>query len=172
MGGGKSTIIKHLREKNYLCIDEPARQIIEEQRSIDGEGVYDRKPELFNQLMLSRSMHQYKSNYNYNSSVIFDRGIPDMIAYAELSKINKDVYMNASNVYRYNKNIFMLNGWKEIYTTDDERKMEFTSAEKFGIRVSEIYQKLEYNVIDVPFDSVEKRVEFFIESINTIAKND
>ena len=133
MGAGKSTIIKHLREKDYLCTDEPARQIIEEQRSIDGEGIYDRNPELFNQLMLSRSIYQYKSNYNYYGPVIFDRGIPDMIAYAELSKINKDVYMNASRVYLYNKNVFMLNGWKEIYAHDDERKMEFDAAENSGL---------------------------------------
>ncbi|MEO6695202.1 MAG: AAA family ATPase [Ignavibacteria bacterium] len=167
MGGGKSTIIKEIRKKNYLCIDEPARQIIEEQRSIDGEGIYDRNPELFIQLMLSRSISNYKSNLDYNGLVFFDRGIPDMIAYSELSKNNKKVCVNASNVYQYNKNVFMLSGWKEIYVTDDERKMEFASAEKFGVRVSDIYKGLGYNIVNVPFGTLEKRVEFIVNSVDT-----
>ncbi|MBK8383687.1 MAG: AAA family ATPase [Ignavibacteria bacterium] len=75
MGSGKSTILKLLKQKGYLCIDEPARQIISEQRSIDGEGLYDKNPELFAQLMLSRSINLYKLNSEYEVKVIFDRGI-------------------------------------------------------------------------------------------------
>ncbi|MDQ3020366.1 MAG: AAA family ATPase [Bacteroidota bacterium] len=165
MGGGKSTILKQLREKGYLCIDEPARQILEEQRSIEGEGVPEKNPELFVQLMLSRSINQYKINSKYNDVVFFDRGIPDLIAHADLSNTSRKVYINASKVYLYNKNVFMFKGWKEIYTTDDERKMDFDSAKKFGVSVSDIYKELGYNIIDVPFISVEKRVEYIIDLI-------
>ena len=61
----------------------------------------------------------------------------------------------------------MFKGWKEIYTTDDERKMDYESADKFGSNVSYIYKELGYNLIEVPFDSVEKRVEFIINLINS-----
>jgi predicted ATPase len=170
MGAGKSTILKQLREKGYLCVDEPARPILEEQRGIEGEGVPEKNPELFVQLMLSRAINQYKINSKYNDVILFDRGIPDFIAYADLFNINKDVYINAAKVYLYNKNIFMFKGWKEIYTTDDERKMDFEWAKKFGINVSGIYKELGYNIIDVPFDSVEKRLEFIVNLIDTFVK--
>ena len=167
MGRGKSTILKLLKQKGYLCIDEPARQIISEQRSIDGEGLYDKNPELFAQLMLSRSINLYELNSEYKGKVIFDRGIPDLIAYADIFNIKKEVYLNASKLYSYNTNVFMFKGWKEIYTTDDERKMDYESADKFGSNVSYIYKELGYNLIEVPFDSVEKRVEFIINLINS-----
>ncbi len=156
MGAGKSATIKLLREKEYLCVDEPARQILEEQRSIKGEGVWDKNPELFIQLMLSRSINMYKINLNYKDVVLFDRGIPDLIAHADLSNSKKEVFINASKLFLYNKNVFMFSGWEEIYTTDDERKMEFDSAKKFGINVLSIYKELGYNIVDVPFVSVEK----------------
>ncbi|MBK9332000.1 MAG: AAA family ATPase [Ignavibacteria bacterium] len=165
MGGGKSAIIKHLRKKNYICIDEPARRILEEQRSVVGNGVPEKDPELFCQLMLSRSLHQFKSNADYEGPVIFDRGIPDLIAYADLFGIIKNVYMNAAKIYLYNKNVFMFNGIEEIYTTDNERKMDFVAAEKFGFKVNDIYKELGYNVTEVPFLSEEERSEFIINMI-------
>lgn len=170
MGGGKSSILNQLKEKKYLCIDEPARQILEEQRSINGEGIPEKNPQLFNQLMLSRSINQYKINSKYNDVILFDRGIPDLIAYADLFNINKNIYINAAKDYLYNKNVFIFNGWKEIYTTDDERKMEFDLAKEFGNNVSKIYTELGYNVIDVPFVSVEERVKYIINLIDSFAK--
>jgi len=168
MGGGKSTILNLLREKGYLCVDEPARHILAEQRSIEGDGIPEKTPELFNQLMFSRSINQYKINSKYNDVIFFDRGIPDLVGYADMLNTNNSVYLNAAKVYLYNKNVFMFNGWEEIYTTDDERKMEFDSAKKFGINVSNIYKELGYNVIEVPFDSVEKRVEYIINLIEDL----
>ena len=38
MGAGKSTILKKLRKLGLPCIDEPARQILAEQRAISGLG--------------------------------------------------------------------------------------------------------------------------------------
>jgi predicted ATPase len=168
MGAGKTTILNSLREKGFVCIDEAARQIINEQRSFNGEGVWDKNPHLFVQLMLSRAIYQYEINSNSKDVIIFDRGIPDLIGHAELSKMNKEVFVNASKLYKYNENVFMFNGWKEIYSTDEERKMDYDSANRFGKNVSCIYKELGYNITDVPFDSVEKRVEYIISSIESI----
>lgn len=171
MGAGKSTILSSLKNKGILCVDEPARQIISEQRNIDGEGIYDRNAELFAQLMLSRSINHYNLQDDKETNIIFDRGIPDLIAYAEGFKINNRVFINAAKAYRYNKIVFVLKGWKEIYTTDDERKMDFDSAEKFGIGVSQIYEELGYELIDVPFDSISNRTSFITEIINQNKSN-
>ncbi|HMS65252.1 MAG TPA: AAA family ATPase [Ignavibacteria bacterium] len=167
MGAGKSTILKYLKEKNFLCIEEPARQIIKEQRSIDGEGIYYRNSQLFVQLMLSRSMHQYISHLNYDGPVIFDRGIPDIMAHAQGKDMDIKPFFNASEFYLYNKNVFMFSGWEEIYKTDEDRKMDFKSAERFGVNVLEIYSGFGYNIIGVPLTAIEKRVEFIINSIKS-----
>ncbi len=170
MGSGKSTILKLLKQKGYLCIDEPARQIISEQRSIDGERDCMIKIRSYSpQLMLSRSnFNLYELNSEYKGKVIFDRGIPDLIAYADIFNIQKrSLFKRLIKLYSYNTNVFMFKGWKEIYTTDDERKMDYESADKFGSNVSYIYKELGYNLIEVPFDSVEKRVEFIINLINS-----
>ncbi|MEM7017285.1 MAG: AAA family ATPase, partial [Pseudomonadota bacterium] len=61
-GSGKSTLINTLRARGIQCIDEPARQILAEQRLINGEGVPEKKdPGLFIELMLSRTTQAYRS---------------------------------------------------------------------------------------------------------------
>ncbi|MEE9452375.1 MAG: AAA family ATPase [Gammaproteobacteria bacterium] len=165
MGAGKSTLLKELRKLGLPCIDEPARQILAEQRSLQAEGVPENNPKLFTDLLLSRSIYQFKQMQNSQEPVIFDRGMPDNIAYAKLFNLNTQVSLNASQQYRYNKLVFFLPGWKEIYKNDDERKMTFNEANQFGHEIKKIYQALAYQAIDVPLDSPLSRAEFIFNRV-------
>jgi predicted ATPase len=164
MGSGKSTIIRHLLENNFFCIPEPAREILMEQRNINADGVPEKNSDLFTQLMLSRATNNYKKYYENNYSIIFDRAMPDMIAYADLFQLDTKIYYNAAKYYKYNNTVFLFKGWKEIYTNDNERKMNFEQANDFGNRVEEIYHELGYNIITVPKINIDERIKF-IENI-------
>ena len=172
MGAGKSTILQALIKLKFMCIEEPARPIIAEQRGIDGDGIYDKDTKLFIELMLSRAIFQYKQMQNYHGTVIFDRGIPDMIAYAHGASLDLTHVQKAAKKYLYNNLVFHTSGWKEIYQTDDERKMSFEAATQFGDDVKNIYLKLGYKVIDVPFDTPEMRAKFIINIISNNISDD
>jgi predicted ATPase len=88
MGAGKSVILETLRQK-YFCVDEPARIILKQQRAINGDGVPEINSEKFNNLMREQMIADYNENAERNDIVIFDRGIPDIIGYAELLGISK-----------------------------------------------------------------------------------
>lgn len=166
MGAGKSTILRELRKLSMTCIDEPARQILAEQRGIEGNGVPDQDPKLFTDLLLSRSIYQFKQMENHKGPVIYDRGIPDNIGYALLFDLDKKPVINAANQYRYNKRIFFLPAWKEIYETDDERKMTFDQALRFGDDIRKIYEDLGYSIIEVPMEIPNKRAKFIQNAIS------
>jgi len=168
MGAGKSTVIQKINGRGFSCIDEPAREILKVQRSINGSGVPERNAWMFNQLMLSRMLYQYKSNIDKDHIIIFDRGIPDIIGYSELLNSEKENSSAASEEYRYNKHVFLFKGWEEIYTNDDERKMSYALAESFGEDITRVYQRLGYSTIDVPFVPAEERASFIIDSIERI----
>src|SRR5512141_1893636 len=84
MGSGKSTLIREIRKAGIRCVSEPAREILAEQRSIGSDGVPELNAELFCKLMLSRSLQNYNQGMDASELQVFDRGIPDMIAYADL----------------------------------------------------------------------------------------
>lgn len=160
MGGGKSTVLKLLKNQGFITVNEPARDILSEQRSIGDEGIPGKNSKLFTQLLLSRAIYQYKQMQSINEIVIFDRGIPDNIAYAQLFKLNYLPAHHAAKLYLYDTNIFIFPAWKEIYTTDEERVMPFVAAKTFGEEVQKIYKNYGYNLIEMPLLSPEERVEF------------
>lgn len=168
MGGGKSTILKSLIEHGYTCMPEPARQILKEQRSSGKEGTPDKDPARFNELMLEKMIMDYENNQVNDEIIIFDRGIPDVIAYAEL--LNTDGYaaLKAANEYKYNNSVFMFSAWKEIYANDEERRMSFELSAHFEFHVRKVYAELGYEIIDVPLVPVSERVEFLKKFIGQI----
>ena len=169
MGGGKSTVLSRLRDVGIRCVPEPAREILAEQRLIKAMGVPEKNADLFSMLMLSRSIHNYYENSTVEEAVVFDRGIPDMIAYARLFMLDETSYANAAQEFRYNSTVFYLPAWEEIYTYDSERKMSFEQAQDFGSVVRSIYEKFGYRILEVPRFSLEERVRFILDKI---ANND
>lgn len=165
MGAGKSTILKELRKQGLVCIDEPARQILAEQRAIGGDGVPEHDPKLFTELLLSRSTYQFKQMRDRQGPVIYDRGIPDNISYAKLFDLDLKSYTKAADQYQYNKHVFFLPAWEKIYQNDDERKMTFEQARQFGEDVKKRYEDLGYSITDVPISEPAARAEFIIQAI-------
>lgn len=165
MGAGKTTVLNLLRTAGYKCINEPAREILKEERGINGMGVPEKDANLFNQLMLERMIDKYNEYLESKEVTIFDRGIADIIAYAELLGTDPNAVLTASKEYRYNKFVFMFNGWEKIYATDDERKVDFKTASEFGENLRRIYKSLNYEIIDVPFVTADERVKFIGDSI-------
>ncbi len=165
MGSGKTTIVESLKLKGFNIVDEPARQILAEQRLFAGNGVPENDPQLFTELMLSRSLYFYNKHKNTDKPVLFDRGVPDMIAYASLFNLDLNFVKQAAQAYRYNKYVFITAGWEEIYQTDDERTMSYQEAEAFGQSLRTIYQELDYNLIEVPQSPAQERSEYILSKI-------
>ena len=162
-GSGKTPILRELVRRGFLGVNEPAREILAEQRAIGGNGVYDKDPQLFCDLMLERAIADYRRLGGAGEPAFFDRGIPDMVGYAEVFALDTSAALAASRRYRYDDVVFVLPAWPEIYVTDRDRQMTFESAQAFGERVREVYLDLSYTIVEVPRDSVETRTRFIVE---------
>src|SRR6476619_2735100 len=129
-GSGKTPIVA----SGFTGVAEPAREVIAEQRALGGDGVWDRNPQLFLTLMLSRAVADFLQMSGAPGPVFFDRGIPDLIGYAELFGLDAAAAAKAAAAHRYHDPVFVLPSWPEIYVTDSERQMTFEAAEAFGDR--------------------------------------
>ncbi|MDF1654154.1 MAG: AAA family ATPase [Coxiellaceae bacterium] len=163
-GSGKTAIKEALVRRGISCIGEFAREIIDEQRSINGEGVYDKNPLLFKELMLSRSIDRYLQSDD-KSLTIFDRGIPDILAYADCFELDRGEEVNAANDYRYNQTVFFAPGWEAIYSNDEDRKISYADAYAFGENLKSIYLNLDYDLVELPCSSVEERIDCIMQNI-------
>ena len=158
-GTGKSAILNGLRGE-FRCVDEPAREVIAEQRASGGRGTWDQNPSLFANLLLQRSIETYEAVRRSGERVLFDRGIPDCVVYAIRAGADPAPSIAAVDSFRYERQVLFLEPWTEIYTTDDERIMSFDDTVPFSEALRDVYGRAGYLLVDVPQTPIEARVAF------------
>src|SRR5258707_4373204 len=86
-GSGKTTLIEVLASRGLKSSIESGRAIIKDQLMIGGNALPWSNPLAFAELMLSLDLDSYALARNTPDSVVFDRGIPDVIGYLNLMKL-------------------------------------------------------------------------------------
>src|SRR6266542_1809310 len=119
-GSGKTAILNQLGSE-FRCVDEPAREVLAEQRAIGGIGTWDQDRFLFAHLLLQRSIEKYQAALRSGRTVLFDRGIPDCVVYAVRADADPTPSLDAAEVFRYHPEVLFLEPWSAIYRTDEER---------------------------------------------------
>lgn len=158
-GTGKTAILSGLRA-SYPCVDEPAREILAEQRAAGGDGIPDRNPSRFVDLLLQRSIQKHGDALRREDIVLFDRGVPDCVAYAERLGADPKPSMLAATQYRYSPVALVARPWAEIYTTDDERTMTFESTLDFQRSIEGAYEQAGYTLVEIPRGPLQDRIAF------------
>ncbi|WP_300602148.1 AAA family ATPase [Niabella sp.] len=170
-GSGKTTLLTELEGPHFHVVPEVARQIIREQMAIAGTALPWKDRALYSGLMLERSVESYQeviqqAQNELDSYYFFDRGIPDTLCYATLTGIGISAYMNEMAwTHRYNPTVFILPPWKEIYTTDTERKQNWEEAVLTYEQLKATYTRYHYNVAEVPTGTVQQRCDFILNTL-------
>ena len=163
-GTGKTAILRRLGNE-FRCVDEPAREILAEQRATGGSGTWDQDPSLFVHLLLQRSIEKYAMARRSEETVVFDRAIPDCVVYAVLAGSDPTPSLKAVDVHRYQPHVLFLEPWSDIYETDEERIMSFDDTVSFSQTLRDVYERSGYTLVEVPRDSIGGRATFVRMSI-------
>ena len=164
-GSGKTAILEGLGDR-VRTLEEPAREVIAEQRAIGGAGTTDQDPALFVALLLERSIDKHRvALRSAGALALFDRGVPDCVAYAAVLGVDPTESLAAAERYRYNPRVMILEPWKQIYATDTERTMSYEQTIPFHEALVEAYEGVGYTLVSVPTGSIEDRVAFVRDAI-------
>ena len=167
-GAGKTTVLEALRARGFACVDEAARQILKEQNAIGGDATYDGDQVRYRDLMLARSIEGYEAVEEPAAPVFFDRGIPELLGYAEPVGAPAPAHVaEAIRRYRYNPTVFVFPAWEAIYRHDEERKHSFRHAIDVCALVNAVYRQCGYRTVEVPRLPVAGRVDFILAQVAT-----
>ena len=164
---GKSTVIEELERRAYTCMKEISREVTLNAQQQGISQLFLTEPLLFSELLLKGRIHQFLESEKIKSDfVFFDRGIPDVHAYMNYIGIDyPKSYHLKSQFYTYDY-IFLMPPWEQIYISDNERYESFEQALAIHNHLERVYKKLNYQVIEVPFGTVNDRVEFILNTIS------
>lgn len=158
-GSGKSSVLKELEKSNYTIIPETGRKIIQEQVAVQGDALPWKNKEKFRDLMVERDLQQYLDATKLEGAILFDRGIPDSFGYSKLEEIPiSQSLKQAIKKYSYQRLVFMMPPWKEIYINDAERKQGFAIAVATYEATRSVYEELGYEILELPKASIDERV--------------
>ncbi|QNL52656.1 AAA family ATPase [Olivibacter sp. SDN3] len=168
-GAGKTSVVNELHKQFFTTVTETGRYIIKEQLVSGGEALPWKNRLLFAHQMLQAEKVNYLLNYPAQQPVIFDRGIPDVLGYLQLSRLYLDPPVEEAVLhYRYNKHVFIFPPWKTIYQNDQERKQDYLTAVDTYLTMKEIYDKAGYKLIEVPKRDITTRTAFIMYHIKRI----
>lgn len=165
-GSGKSTIINYLTNKGFSCYPEISRQVTLEAREKGIDQLFLEQPLLFSELLLKGRINQFNSAKHEDSKFVFiDRGIPDVVAYMDfIGDTYPEIFAKACEEHRYDQ-IFLLPPWEEIYLSDNERYETYEQAVEIHKHLTKTYESYGYNLVDVPKDTVQNRVDFILNHL-------
>jgi predicted ATPase len=166
-GTGKTTIIDGLVENGYCCYPEISRQVTAQAQQQGIEQLFLENPLLFSELLLEGRKKQFLDAHQEPHNIVFlDRGIPDVLAYMHyIGDSYPSFFDSACKEHIYSK-IFILPPWEDIYVSDQERYENFEQAQLIHDHLVETYEKYGYELIEVPKDTVDKRILFILEQIS------
>jgi predicted ATPase len=165
-GSGKTTLIEALKVKGYEAAPEAGRAVIRDQTASGGNALPWADRLLFAERMLAFDLHNYAEAREWSGPVFFDRGVPDVVGYLELSGLPAPPDTEkAARSYRYASRVFVLPPWLEIFGQDAERRQSFAEAERTYRAMVAIYLRLGYELVEVPHAPVNERAEFLLARI-------
>ncbi|WP_445731061.1 AAA family ATPase [Mariniflexile sp.] len=165
-GTGKSTLINELIKRGYTCLEEISRQVTLNAKKEGIDQLFLTNPLLFSELLLEGRHQQYHDADNLNADIIFfDRGVPDVLAYMDfIGDTYPASFIETCNQAVYDT-VFILKPWETIFTSDNERYENFEQALQIHDCLLNTYKNYNYQLIDVPFDTVENRSDYILKTL-------
>ncbi|PSJ63711.1 AAA family ATPase [Pseudaminobacter soli (ex Li et al. 2025)] len=165
-GSGKTTLIEALGAAGHAVAPEAGRGIIRHQVAISGPALPWRDPALFAELMLAWEMRSHEAARDKTGPVFFDRGVPDVIGYLRLTGLPAPAHAEeAAKNFHYNRMVFILPPWPEIFSQDGERRQDLAEAQRTYEAMVETYTACGYRLVEVPRAPVEERLRFVLEMV-------
>lgn len=165
-GAGKTTVVDTLAAEGYATAPEAGRAIIRDQTAIGGSILPWKDPIAFSEHMLTWEMRSHAAASQAGVVTFFDRGVPDVIGYLRLSGLAVPPHVErAAELFRYNRRVFILPPWEKIFRPDEERRQDFSEAERTFVVVRDAYRDVDYQCIEVPMASPEERKRFVLANM-------
>ena len=158
-GAGKTAVLEVLRER-IACIGEPARRVLAAQRETGGTATGDKDPAQFVAEMLALAIADHQSA---EGLVLFDRGVPDLLAFCAYYGLPDAAVRRAARERRYANPVFWFPSWPDIYTKDAERRLDVDGAKAFGDLIKAAYLSCGYELVTVPQLSIGARANFVLD---------
>lgn len=161
---GKTTLVGALKDAGFEVISEAALEVISEEQENGNMTPWQDRAH-FQKKILELQVHQF--NQAHESILVFDRGIPDGIAYYYLDGLTPpDEALHAAKKHVYD--VIFIPELLDEYIPGVTRGESIQERERVHSFIKKSYEDLGYKPIIIPKGSVQERVLFVKKAIKSI----
>jgi len=165
-GSGKSTLIEALEQRGHRCYPEVSRELIRREAQRPNGVLPWNDLEAFARLAFDEMLRQHDHAHEVGKVCFYDRALPDIFGYLQRSGFDiPEEYLTIHSRCRYERTVFILPPWPEIYINDDERPQSLAEAKALHDAIRTAYGSLGYELIEVPKVPVDERYAFVLENL-------
>lgn len=166
-GSGKTTLIAELARRGFRVEHDPAREIIEERLRKGETKLQVRMDETAHRRLVIEEMLSRAQKLPPDTTIFFDYGILDNIAFARLFdvKLDPDLFVKAM-MYRY-KHVFLLASFP-LERDDPVRREDEETQAALNRLIRKTYSELGYRLIDIPAISVQARADLVTRHVTGV----
>jgi len=150
-GTGKSAILEHLGDE-FDVVPEPARLALADDPSLQGDW------KRFTETLLLRAI--VDRDAADGEVTLFDRGVPDCVAYAKWFGLEHPNFRDGGTEHRYHEEVLICPPWKDIYVNDHLRLATYQQAQRFHDVLAATYVEMGYTLVAIPPMELDGRVDF------------
>ncbi|MGR4989741.1 AAA family ATPase [Vibrio rotiferianus] len=167
-GAGKTTLLKALGQLGYATFAEGSRTLIEQQSQLDnGILPWTNLPEFAN-LCLELMGKQKREALNHDVAFV-DRAIPDIVAYLQVGGCSVEQAFFKESI-GYHGQVLTCRPEVSVYVQDEVRPHSFEEALQIHQTLLDTYHELGYEVVEVPWGTVNERVEFVRSAVGLVGE--
>ncbi|PSW03447.1 AAA family ATPase [Photobacterium lipolyticum] len=164
-GAGKTTLLNALGNKGYLVFPEVSRTLIQQQATLTNGVLPWTNLPAFAELCLEMMAEQRRFAEKGTMPAFVDRAVPDICAYLTIGgEPVSQPYIDASSGYA--KQVFFCAPHDMTYCQDEERPHSFAEAQAIHEQLISTYESLGYEVMAVPWGSIEERASWVLARIS------
>lgn len=165
-GLGKSALLPGLRSAGFVTYAEVARTLIDRWRI---EGPKELSPwqnrVKFDEAIAVGMQRDYDSA-DTRTPTVFDRGLPDLIAWKRYYQLPVDGRMLQMVEQRpYERIVFMTPDWAPWYTRESDRPYDYEQTIAINAELRRTYHSMGYEISELPRSDVPIRVSFIVERV-------
>lgn len=163
-GGGKSTLLSELCSRGFSVVEEPGRRIVTQELESGGQALPWRDMAAFARRAMALATEDYLAAAAQPGWTFFDRGLVDAAA-ALQQATGEALDLERLKATRYHDRVFLTPPWREIYTSDPERRHGFDEAVAEYDRLTALFPALGYETVLLPQVAVEIRADFILHHL-------
>lgn len=164
-GGGKSTLLKELKDRGFHCFEEPDRAVVVAERASGGSALPWEDAPAFMDKVIARGVQDWARAATEIS--FYDRCLIDAVTWFERQSAPLPARVaGLAARYRYDSPVFLAPTWLEIFVNDINRRHAFTDAAQEYAALLASYPAKGYDTCIVPKMPVRARADWLLDQLS------